>query len=294
MRVAGTGSPGSTPDKLNQPRCLYFDASNALYICDFANNRIQKWILGTPNGTTVAGNSSGTMGVDARGLDNPTDIAFDKFNNIYVADYNNHRVQRFAPNSLVGTTVAGIGTSGAQTHKVDLPTAVAVDNNLNLYVTENGNNRLVVWPPNATNGTILINGAAGGTASGEITNPYSILLVNSASNQIYLSDASKDRVQLWTFGTALANRTYITANAVNMNTPRQILLDPYGNIYVADSARNRVVLFCLNSTTGFVVVGSGTSSTPTLSSPSGIAFDSNFNLYVASTNGDEVLRYTRI
>lgn len=292
--MAGTGGGGNTPDKLSQPRCLYFDATNALYICDYNNNRIQKWILGAPNGTTVAGNASGTMGTDARGLDNLTDIAFDKFNNMYVADYNNHRVQRFAPNSLVGTTVAGIGTTGPQTNKVDLPTGITVDDNLNLYVTENGNNRLVVWPPNATNGTILINGAAGGTASGEVTNPYSILLVNGAPNQIYLSDASKDRVQLWTFGSALGNRTYTTANAVTLKSPRQIIYDSFGNIYVADTSRNRVVYFCMNSTTGFVAIGSGTSSTPALDTPSGIAFDSNYNLYVASSNNHEVLRYTRI
>ena len=93
-----------------------------------------------------------------------------------------------------------------------------------------------------------------------------------------MSDATEDRVQLWTFGADIANETFSTVNAIKMNTTRQIRLDPYGNLYVADSARQRVVMFCGNATISLMVIGSGVTSTPTLDTPSGIAFDSQFNL----------------
>lgn len=292
--MAGTGVIGSTPQHLRQPRCLYIDFNDILYICDYNNHRIQRWIIGAPNGTTVAGNSNGNNGNNADELNHPMGITFDQYGYLYVADYDNNRIQRYAPNSTNGTTVAGTGGAGVSTEKVDQPTAVVVDENMNMYITENGNNRLVFWPANATNSTILINGRSGGTASGELSNPYDLILLNGTTNQVYLSDPPKDRVQLWTFGAGMANTTYSIANALKLSTPRQILLDVYGNLYIADSARHRVVIFCANSTTGFVVVGRNTTSTPTLDDPSGIAFDSQMNLYVASSNNHEVLRYQRI
>lgn len=265
-----------------------------MYICDYNNNRIQKWIIGSPNGTTVTGNSNGNVGTGPSQLDHPTGITFDKYQYMYVADYMNHRIQRYPPNSSNGTTVAGTGGAGIATTKLDQPTAVLVDDNLNMYITENGNNRLVFWPFNATNSTVLINGRAGGLAYGELSNPYDLILANSSSNQVYMSDATKDRVQLWTFGADMANKTFTLANSLNLNVARQIMFDPYGNLYVADSARHRVVAFCSNSTIGFAVVGRGTNSTPILDDPSGIAFDSKLNLYVASSNNHEVLKYERV
>lgn len=294
IRIAGTGAASSGSNRLSLPRCLHIDANDTLYICDYNNNRIQKWILGASNGSTVAGYGNGSAGNDSMGLRNPMSIAFDKNNYMYVADYSNNRIQRFAPNSLIGTTVAGTGESGNETHKVDLPVGVAVDDDLNLYILENGNRRLTRWHANAPNGTVLINGDPGGAAYGQMGFPYGMVLPNSTGNQVYISDATRDRVNLWTFGAALPNKIYSSASGLNLNTPRQIMLDPYGYIYAADSVRTRVVIFCTNLTTGFAVVGSGTLSTPTLNAPSGIAFDSNYNLYVANTNTHEVLKYTRI
>ena len=213
---------------------------------------------------------------------------------MYVADYNNHRIQRFAPNSSNGTTVAGTGSATSASTNLNQPTAVVVDDQLNMYITENGNNRLMFWPFNGTNGTVLINGRSGGAAYGELSNPYDLILVNGSTNQVYMSDATKDRVQLWTYGADMANETFIVANAVKLYVPRQIRLDPFGNLYVADTLRHRVVTFCANSTVGFVVVARNTSVTPTLNDPSGVAFDSQMNLYVASAGNHEVLKYRRL
>lgn len=190
--------------------------------------------------------------------------------------------------------MAGTGSPNAATTNLNQPTAVYVDDNLNLFITENGNNRLIFWPYNGTNGTVLINGRTGGAASGELSNPYDLVLLNSSGNEVYLSDATKDRVQLWTFDADRGNVTFSSTNTTNLNIPRQIQMDAARNLYVADSGRRRVIVYCANSTAGFPIVGQGTSSTPTLDDPSGIAFDSNMNLYVASSNNHEVLKYERL
>lgn len=44
--------------------------------------------------TLVAG-STGTSGNSATFLSSPYDVTFDKYQNMYVADYGNHRIQQF-------------------------------------------------------------------------------------------------------------------------------------------------------------------------------------------------------
>ena len=60
----------------------------------------------------VAGN--GTPGSEANQIAYASGIHVDSSSAIYVADTNNHRVQKFMPNSSIGITVAGItGVSGS-------------------------------------------------------------------------------------------------------------------------------------------------------------------------------------
>ncbi|CAF0990925.1 unnamed protein product [Adineta steineri] len=92
--VAGQiSSSGSNADQLNQPSHVIFDSVGNIYVCDAANNRIQRWVNGSSMGSTVVG--TGIAGLDSNQLNTPFGIAFDSFNNLYVADANNNRIQRF-------------------------------------------------------------------------------------------------------------------------------------------------------------------------------------------------------
>ena len=81
----------------------------SIYISDQYNNRIQKWVIGATNGTTVAGQTTGASGVGPTFLNAPTDILLDSNNNLYVSDYNNNRVQLWYYGASSGITVAGTG-----------------------------------------------------------------------------------------------------------------------------------------------------------------------------------------
>jgi len=87
---------------------LAFDSLGALYIAEYRNHRIQKLIMGTSTGITVAGSANAAMGNDSYHLYNPTHMAFDSNDNMYVSDRLNNRVQFFTRGNLSGTTVAGI------------------------------------------------------------------------------------------------------------------------------------------------------------------------------------------
>ncbi|CAF4177925.1 unnamed protein product, partial [Adineta steineri] len=65
------------------------------------------------------------------------------------------------------------------------------------------------------------------------------------------------------------------------------------NLYVADTDNDRVVMYCVNSTVG-IVVAEDNNSVPSLQKPVAVAFDSDLNLYLVSTDSDQVVKLSRI
>ncbi len=282
--MAGTGSNTANSNGFRLPSWLYVDANGTLYVCDQQNNRVQMWINGAASGVTVAGDSTGAQGSTSTFLQQPVSHTFDDNGFLYVSDQQNNRVQRYPPNSLNGTMVAGQGGGGSNAlNGLNNPAGIDVDNKSNLYIADTGNNRLVVWAPNATNGTILIN-------NNLIGQVYGLLLAPGSSNQVYLSSQSQHSIYLWTFGASTPNitLTQVSGTPNILNNPSGITLDPYGNLYVADRDNNRVVMYCVNSTVGITVVNG---NTPALNHPIGVGFDSNLNMYVGTREGDNVVRY---
>ena len=88
------GAAGSTSTQLSGPSCLVTDPMGNLYVADRYNHRIQFFLLDQPNGTTIAG-KTGISGSNSTLLSGPSDVAVDTQLNLYVADYGNHRIQKF-------------------------------------------------------------------------------------------------------------------------------------------------------------------------------------------------------
>ncbi|CAF4724417.1 unnamed protein product, partial [Rotaria sp. Silwood1] len=108
ITIAGiSGVPGNGSDKLNTPYDATLDYLNTLYIADANNNRIQKYLIGTSNGTTVCGN--GTSGSSSNQLSSPSYVLVDSNGNIRVADTFNQRIQLFSNGSSSGITIASSG-----------------------------------------------------------------------------------------------------------------------------------------------------------------------------------------
>lgn len=80
------------------------DTNNTLYIADYNNHRIVKWVQGDILGTTVAG-QTGVAGSWSYQLYYPTYLVMDQFGFIYIMDSNNNRVQKWWPGANFGVTV---------------------------------------------------------------------------------------------------------------------------------------------------------------------------------------------
>ena len=94
ITVAGGNSAGSALNQLDSPRSVIGDSDGNLFISDTNNHRIVMWAPGATTGVVVAG-TSGVAGSLATTLSFPNGITFDVDKNLYVADSNNFRIQKF-------------------------------------------------------------------------------------------------------------------------------------------------------------------------------------------------------
>ncbi len=139
--VAGTGSSGSGANQLNGPFGLFVTDDGILYIADYNNHRIQKWIIGATSGVTVAG--TGAAGSGLSQFNFPNTVVVDLNGYMYIADENNNRVTSWAPGAHIGECIAGCtGNGGAAANQLSAPDAIAFDSTGSMYVSDWRNNRV--------------------------------------------------------------------------------------------------------------------------------------------------------
>ena len=72
---------------------MIVDQLGTVYVADCNNHRIIGWLKGATHGNIVV--SENGQGEQTNQLNGPLDFSFDRENNLYVVDYNNHRIERF-------------------------------------------------------------------------------------------------------------------------------------------------------------------------------------------------------
>lgn len=92
--VAGGQGKGRNPSQLTHPTGLVVDQCGTVYVADYWNNRVMQWHRGATCGRRIAGHVR-LSGYKANQLNGPEGLAFDSFGNLYVADSNNRRIQRY-------------------------------------------------------------------------------------------------------------------------------------------------------------------------------------------------------
>lgn len=99
---------GTASNLLNTPFGASLDDQNNLYVADANNNRIQKYLFGATNGTTIAGNANGSLGIGLNGLKRPSQVVVASNGNFFIADTLNQRIMMWSTGSISGTLVAGL------------------------------------------------------------------------------------------------------------------------------------------------------------------------------------------
>ncbi|CAF4683226.1 unnamed protein product, partial [Rotaria socialis] len=93
--VAGGQGEGNALTQLKNPQGIFVDTLGTLYVADSANHRVMRWTQGDKKqGTVIVGGNGKEAG--ANQFNFPAGLSFDRQGNLYVADRNNNRVQRFS------------------------------------------------------------------------------------------------------------------------------------------------------------------------------------------------------
>jgi len=192
------GSDGNGNYEFECPTGVAISPVNGdLYVTDHCNQRIQVFSSGHVY--------KATLGVlDETGTDNqhfnwPWGVGLDASGNIYVADAENHRVQKcsLSGTSYTCTTFAGeTGVSGEDFGHLSHPLGVAVDSAGRVYVADEWNNRVQVF--DSTGAYLTTIGGAWGANTGKMISPSGIAL-DSAGN-VYVTDRDNHRIQKYAPG----------------------------------------------------------------------------------------------
>jgi hypothetical protein len=194
--VSAFGSSGSGPGQLNEPSGIAIDSMDRVYVADAQNNRVQVFTSVGSHIQTITGNFDNPQGIalsnrylyvseygnnrvnifDRDGYTRignfgsygsgdgkffrPHGLAVDAAGYVYVADTNNHRVQKFTP---AGTFIEAFGSYGTGDGEFNAPRDIAIRDTASgqqVYVSDWNNNRVQIWKsvPQQTSG-------GGGTSS---------------------------------------------------------------------------------------------------------------------------------
>ncbi|MDD3141038.1 MAG: 6-bladed beta-propeller [Lachnospiraceae bacterium] len=213
----------------------------------------------------------------------PHGITVDSSGNVYVADQQNHRIQKFDSN---GAFITKWGSFGSGNGQFCNPRGVAVDSYGNVYVADMGNNRIQKFD---RSGTFLIKWGSKGSGNGQF-NGTSGITVDSSGN-IYVVEYSNNRIQKFD-----SNGAFITKwgsegrGDGQFSCPESVAVDSSGNVYVADMGNFRIQKFDSNGAfiTKWDSQGRGDGQ---FNLPAGVAVDSSDNVYAADYGNYRIQKF---
>lgn len=302
-------------------------------------------VIGQPNLLSAAPNidSGAAKTPTSTSLSAPTGVAVSSNGTLYVSDSGNNRVLQFprpvnqsgriTPNAVIGQANFTSATSASiNASSLNGPGGLAIGPNGDLFVADSGNNRVLEFPATLGQGTaaIRVYGQPSMTVASRplqisaqtLASPQGVF-VDQASN-LYVADAGVNRVLIfpntqsapaagWVAAAVIGQADFSgTPGTIAFKTPLGVGVDSSGNVYVADSGNNRVLLF---SWPGYLTGGAGAAGvigqqnlsgtnpdwdTPngqgtadSLYSPVAVYLDRQDTLYVGDAGNSRVLQFLK-
>ncbi|OAB47457.1 fibronectin type III domain-containing protein [Paenibacillus antarcticus] len=184
------------------------------------------------------------------------------------------------------------------------PHGITVDAGGNIYVSDRLNNRvqkLMVSTGTWQEWTFIKGTAEPGSAPGRFWNPQGIAI--GPSGALYLADSSNNYIQKfqggsWSAFNAFGNNsdTAPTSAVGRFKGPNDVAVSNDGIVYVLDYNNNRIQYIGENQSTWTIIGNNGNSGSSgtavgQLSMATGIATDSNGNVYVADNGNKRIQKY---
>jgi sugar lactone lactonase YvrE len=260
--IAGYAGDGTSVVAFNSPSDIALDSSGNLFIADSGNFRVRE-VSSNIASTFAGGGVKYTEGglASASLLGNPHGVAVDSSGNVYIADSDSNKIYKVDSKGVITTVVgaaAGFGYAGdggnASAAQVNSPWSVAVDSSGNIYFVDLYNARIRMVSSSGTVSTLAGSGTArysgdGGAAQNALMNTP--LGVSTAPGGIvYVTDTNNQRVRRIGSDGVIATTAGSgspgfagdgsAATSAQIAFPGGTAVDSAGNLYIADTANQRV------------------------------------------------------
>ncbi|MBN1354287.1 MAG: hypothetical protein JW994_06435, partial [Candidatus Omnitrophica bacterium] len=246
------------------------------------------------------GKLAGILGTGKRGrgnrqFDKPLGLALDrKTGYLYVADTNNHRIQKFDSNGLYIGTI-GTGRPGSAHNQLCYPRGIDTDDESNLYVADTNNHRIQIFDKHGKHIGTIGTGIAG-SSNNQLNYPKGVCV---RGDIIYVSDTNNHRIQkfnknrifIGTIGSGI--RSDNPESGYGFNQPDSVSFNNEGHLYVVDTGNHCLKVFTEGdqylNTIGKTVKG----SISQFNYPRGFAADSKGNRYVVDSDNNRILIFSK-
>jgi hypothetical protein len=282
--------------QLNGPAGLAIDNENNVYVVEIFNSVVRKIDHKTKIITTVVGNGEkgfagdGGLATKAK-LNGPEGVFVDNSNNIYVADTFNQRIRKVNSKTGIINTIAGNGETGysgdgddACKAKLNRPCGVVVDSKFNVYISDYGNDRIRKVDNQGKISTFTGVGEPGysgdgGPAEKAMINDVYGLAIDKYDN-VYLVDSLNFAIRKIDSDTGIIstvigkgkpgkvvefeeiNKSYLCGEAhkkgaTGGKVPHAVDVDIDGNVFIGETAVNRIRMADIYKNQTYTIVGTG-------------------------------------
>jgi tripartite motif-containing protein 71 len=222
------GEKGEASGQFLQPIAVSIDATSNIYVADAVNNRVQKF-----NDSGELSAFVGGFGWNPRQFQFPTDLYVYNSLDLFVADFENHRIERY-DKDLFWIASYRSDENWDERYQFFFPRAVFVSIHGDIFLADAEYKRIVKF--NSLFEPELSFGDFDGGA-GTLQDPVSLLI--DRKDRVYVSDAAAGKVLLYDyFGNYISE-----IGSSYLSKPAGISLDEFGNLFVADVAKSQILVF---------------------------------------------------
>ena len=165
----------------------------------------------------------------------PTGVVFDNDQNMFVADYSNHRIVEWKFNSTNRQVVFG-----EDQNLLKYPVDMIIDKEDNsVIIADQGNRRVIRWRREIRGDPDIL-----------ISDIDCFGITMDKTGNLYVADYKKNVVKRWkkgsNEGTIVVGGNGKGEKCNQLNSPRGLSFDEHGNLYVIDHGNDRIQKFEIN------------------------------------------------
>lgn len=237
------------------------------------------------NGIPAAG--TGTLSTAVDQLKTPCSVCVGDDGDLYIADYENHRIVKWNCNEGFVKEIVG-NKENIENISLKHPSDVVINTKKDLLIIcDRGNQRVITWPIRS-----------GGTPEIIVRKIDCFGLAIDDDDYLYISDTESHQVQRFrtdgSGGEKVAGGNGYGSGLNQFDRPARLFVDEEKTLYVSDVKNQRIMRWSNNAIEGCCVAGKGDgySRTPLLA-PGGLFADSNGDVYVTDYLSHKVICCSR-